>query len=518
VGTPALLLLWVAVYIQAMNEILSPQQMNECDRRAIAAGIKSTTLMENAGFAVTREIRKRFKKCPTAVLCGPGNNGGDGFVVARLLKRAGWPVRVFLIGSKGAFKSDARTMAAKWKGNIEPYANFTTFIGGRSGVRLIVDAIYGAGLNREFPGAIADDMHGTGVPIVAIDVPSGVDGKSGQQRGASLIADLTVTFCRKKPAHVLEPGRRLCGELVVADIGVPDAIVEDMHIDLHENQKPALPILRSEMHKYKRGHAVVWSGPELATGASRLTAWAAARVGAGLTSLAGTPDALRIHATHVSSIMLKPCDGEKELGTLLQDQRVTTFCIGPAAGVGEKTKQLTLRSLQAGPPIVLDADALSSFVDDAPTLFAAIKSRPERPVVLTPHEGEFARLFKSLASDACAKHERAIEAANRSGAIVVLKGPDTIIAAPSGRAVINTNAPAKLATAGSGDVLAGLVAGLLAQNMDPFGATCAAVWLHGDAANRINRRNIVAEDLIDAIGLQTETSVKKTKTHAIDPA
>lgn len=484
------------VHTVGMHEILTPRQMMDADALAVARGTPSLTLMENAGKAVVTEILKRFGKRAVAVICGPGNNGGDGFVVARLLAARNWPVSVFLVGDRKVLKGDAAKMAAKWKGSVGSFGDFEKSIGGRSGPKLVVDAIYGAGLNRDFPGSLADGIHGAGLPVVAIDVPSGVDGLTGQQRHCSVIADTTITFFRKKPAHVLQPGRRLCGEIVVADIGIDGDVADALPIRIYENLKPQLPVILGHFHKFNRGHAVIWSGPALSTGAARLTAMAAARSGAGITSIAGPRDALMVHASHVSSIMLRPVETFDQYTELLLDKRITAFCIGPAAGVGKDTRERVLHVLNIGMPVVLDADALTCFADESQSLFAAINAMPERAVVLTPHAGEFARLFPDLKGS---KIEKAQAAAARSGAIVVYKGPDTVVATRSGFASVNINAPPKLATAGSGDVLAGLVTGLLAQGMDEHSAACAAVWLHGDAANRIPCRSIIAEDLIEAL-------------------
>jgi ADP-dependent NAD(P)H-hydrate dehydratase / NAD(P)H-hydrate epimerase len=481
------------------SEILTPKQMYEADALAIAGGTPSHVLMEKAGRAVTDAILERYKKCNVAVICGPGNNGGDGFVVARLLAAKKWPVRVYLVGERKALTGDAAKMAAKWKGPVGTFKEFENRTGGRTVHALIIDAIYGAGLNRDFPGYLADGIHGAGVPVVAIDVPSGVDGNTGQQRHCSVIADLTVTFFRKKPAHVLQPGRRLCGEVIVADIGIADEVADALPIRIYENGQPDLPNLLVDTHKFRRGHAVIWSGPELATGASRLAALAAARCGAGLTSIAGSRVALRIHAQHVTSIMLKPVESDDDLRLLLTDKRITAFCIGPATGVNNQTRKAVLRILKSGIETVLDADALTLFADDPEELFTTIKSQPDRAVIMTPHEGEFARLFSDLGNVSDSKVERTIAAAKRSGARIIFKGSDTVIANPNGFAKVNTNAQPKLATAGSGDVLAGIVTGLLAQGMDAFNAACAAVWLHGDAANRCQRRTLVAEDLIEEL-------------------
>jgi hydroxyethylthiazole kinase-like uncharacterized protein yjeF len=440
--------------------------MYQADALTIASGITETQLIENAGRTVAEEIARRYGARKTVVLCGPGNNGADGKVAARYLKQWGWPVTVSedIIGAE-----------------------------------LIIDALYGAGLNRDFPTALADRINNTGVPVIAIDVPSGLDGLTGQPRGACVKADLTITFFRKKPAHLLLPGRIICGEVVVADIGIPVTILPELKIQLWENTKPILPNFDSSTHKYKRGHAVIVSGAKFNTGASRLAAQAALKVGAGLVTIAGHADELLIHAAHTTALMLAQTETALALGILLNDRRRNAVCIGPAAGIGSDTGAKVRAILASGAATVLDADALTSFAQNPVELFVAIAERPDRPVILTPHEGEFARLFIDLADVSEAKHERAISAAIRSGAVIILKGADTVIASPDGRAAINSNAPPSLATAGSGDVLAGLATGLLAQGMPAFEAACAAVWLHGDAANRHGTWPLTAETLLDHV-------------------
>ena len=363
-------------------------------------------------------------------------------------------------------------------------------------VELIVDAIFGAGLSRDFPQELFEGMHDAFAPVVAIDVPSGMDGATGMTRGLSLMADLTVTFFRKKPGHVLYSGISMYGEIVVADIGIPEGVLEEIKPQTFENTRPEyLPEAETDQHKYSRGHAVIVSGGPLNTGAARLAAQAALKSGAGLVTLNGSRDALAVHAAHVTAIMLSDAD----LGVLMQDKRITALCIGPAAGIGAATRARVQVALASGAAVVLDADALTSFESDPDVLFRAIAANPQRPVVMTPHEGEFMRLFKDLTRQSDSKLERARKAAIRSGATIVLKGPDTVIAAPDGMAKINTNAPPSLATAGSGDVLAGIIAGLLAQWRASFDPVCAAVWLHGDAANRHGPRRLTAESLIEAL-------------------
>lgn len=449
----------------AMTELLTPAQMYQADALAIASGITEAQLIENAGRAVAEEITRRYGARKTVVLCGPGNNGADGKVAARYLQQWGWPI---------------------------------TMSDDIAGAELIIDALYGAGLSRDFPAELADKINSAGVPIIAIDIPSGLDGLTGQPRGASVKADLTITFFRKKPAHLLLPGRMLCGEVVVADIGIAESVLAEINPQLWENTKPILPDFDSSTYKYKRGHAVIVSGAKFNTGASRLAAQAALKIGAGLVTIAGHEDELLIHATHTTALMLAQTENALALGMLLNDKRRNAVCIGPAAGIGSETSAKVRAILASGAATVLDADALTSFAQNPAELFAAIAERPDRSVILTPHEGEFARLFSDLANVAEAKHERALKAAKRSGAIIILKGADTVIASPDGRAVINSNAPPSLATAGSGDVLAGLATGLLAQGMPAFEAACAAVWLHGDAATRCPR-SFIAEDLVQGI-------------------
>ncbi|MCK4275496.1 MAG: NAD(P)H-hydrate dehydratase, partial [Phycisphaerae bacterium] len=334
------------------------------------------------------------------------------------------------------------------------------------------DGLFGAGLARPIDGKLGDLIdaaNASGLPIVAIDVPSGIDGTTGEIRGHAIRALATVTFFRLKPGHLLQPGRLHCGPTRVVDIGIPQSVLAEIEPKTFANQ-PDLwlaeyPWPTVEGHKYLRGHALVASGPKDATGAARLAARGALRSGAGLVTVASPRDALEVNASQLTAVMVREVNDARGLSQLLADERKNAFLIGPGHGVGEETRAMVLAALKASPRVVLDADALTSFADDAKTLFTAIKARAA-PVVLTPHEGEFVRLFGDVPG--ASKVDRTRTAAARSGATVVLKGADTVIAAPSGEAAIDSAGTPWLATAGSGDVLGGMILGMLAQGMTGF--------------------------------------------------
>ncbi|HEV2189949.1 MAG TPA: NAD(P)H-hydrate dehydratase [Stellaceae bacterium] len=473
------------------HALLTPQQMGEADRLTVASGVSGIFLMENAGRAVADAASRRFALRPVAVLCGPGNNGGDGFVAARILAERGWPVRLALLGDRAALKGDAGAAAARWPGRVETLSRAML-----EGAGLVIDALFGAGLARPIEGVAADlilALNKQGIPVVAVDVPSGVDGASGQIRGVAPKAALTVTFFRRKPGHLLLPGRVCCGETIVAPIGIEPPVLGHIAPDTAVNH-PAwwsdrFPWPDPASHKYSRGHALI-AGGAVMTGAARLAARGAARVGTGLVTVAAPEAAFPIYASALTGVIVQPTAGLNDFEALLSDRRRNAALVGPGAGLGAETRDRVLAIFAASKATVIDADALSVFADDPATLLDAVRA----PCVMTPHEGEFARLFDTAGS----KLDRARRAAQQSGAVVLLKGPDTVIGAPDGRAAINENAPPTLATAGSGDVLAGIVLGLLAQGMPPFEAAAAAVWLHGEAAHRFGV-GLVAEDLIEAL-------------------
>lgn len=466
----------------ATSALLRVGQMAEADRFTVLGGVSATALMLAAGHAVVRQVVQRFRVCPVTVLCGPGNNGGDGLIVASELQTAGWPVRVATL--------DRRAPAMSWSGSVEPLSPDCI-----AGAELVIDALFGAGLNRAMDDAVVQLLAAVverNIPLLAVDVPSGLAGDTGESFGAAR-AHCTVTFTRKKPGHVLQPGRGLCGEVVVADLGTPAAALDKLDIDTWENGpelwRECMPRFDPTGNKFGRGHALI-SGGYPTTGAARLAARSAARAGAGLTTVAVPQIAWSVYATALTSIMVTPITREQDFTRLLADPRFTACLIGPGAGLSAATRVRALAVLRTGRATVLDADALTVFAERQSDLFAAIKG----PCVLTPHDGEFARLFSTEGD----KLTRARRAARNSGAIVVLKGADTVIASPDGRAIINSNAPPSLATAGAGDVLGGIMAGLLAQGMEPLLASAAAVWLHGAAAADFGP-GLLAEDLPDLL-------------------
>jgi NAD(P)H-hydrate epimerase len=472
--------------------VLSIAQMSASDRGAVAAGVPGQRLMENAGAAVADAITARFAAVPVIVLCGPGNNGGDGFVVARRLEQAGWAVRVALLGDRERLRGDAAGAAEAWSGGVIPAGPAAL-----AGAGLVVDALFGAGLTRPLEGAARDTIKAlrqSRLSVVAIDLPSGLHGDTGEILGDTAPARLTVTFHRPKIGHLLLPGRAVLGELVVSDIGIPDQVDRALDIRLWANGprlwRAHFPRRTASSHKYSQGHALVLGGGPSSSGAARLAARAALRVGAGAVTVLCPQAALEVYAAQLTAIMLAPFADDAAFGAQLADPRRTAILLGPGAGVGDALRGRVGLALGSGKACLLDADALTSFAGQPEQLFRQVRG----PCLLTPHEGEFARLFE-LDGD---KLTRARAAASQSGAIVLLKGADTVVAAPDGRAVIQPDAPSTLATAGSGDVLAGTALGLAAQGMPLFEAAAAAVWLHASAAAQCGE-GLIAEDLSEAL-------------------
>ena len=492
----------------AFPELLTPVEMSKADRFAISAGTPGIALMERAGLAVADEAARLTKsRGRIAVLCGPGGNGGDGFIAARLLALRGYAVEVGLLGRREALKGDPALAAARYPGPALDAAAVDL-----ASADCVVDALFGAGLARDIEGeakAVIERVNGfarAGGRVLAVDVPSGIDGETGKIRGVAVEASASVTFFRLKPGHLLLPGRTLSGAIRLADIGIPEAALAPIAPQAFVNAPAvwgeALPRPNAASHKYARGAVLVLSGAGHRTGAARLAARAALRAGAGIVTVASPPDAVAVNAAHLTAVMVAPFANAREFEALLADDRRRAIALGPGAGVGPTLRKLVAAALTRPAEkrtIVLDADALVSFAGEATRLAALIK-RGGHQAVQTPHEGEFARLFEGalhvrFEDD---KFTRARAAARLMGAVVLIKGADTVVAAPDGRATIGWDLPPWLATAGSGDVLSGLVAGLAAQEMPAFEAASAAVWLHG-ACGRAVGPGLIAEDLPEAL-------------------
>ena len=473
--------------------LLSVEEMRKAEAAAMAAGVSGAALMERAGAGLADVAMRAWPQRPVVVLCGPGNNGGDGFVVARKLAEAGWSVKVGLLGDQGVLQGDAKLMADLYEGEIGPATPAML-----DGAELIIDALFGTGVARPIDGAAAaliEAANAHPAPVLAVDIPSGVHADSGAIMGAAIQAARTVTFFQKKPGHVLFPGRALSGAVDVIEIGITPDHTKEIAPRTFENH-PALwgavfPRPNWQTHKYMRGHVMAVSGGPLETGAIRLAARGALRIGAGAVTVLASTVSAGVHAAHLTAIMLRTAESAGDIAAHLEvaERTPMTAVIGPAAGVGEATREKVIAVLKSKAAAILDADALTSFAQDPTTLFGMVRDGD----ILTPHMGEFARLFgeDALGND---KLAAARTAAEKAGAVVVLKGADTIIAAPDGRAAVNVNAPPDLATAGSGDVLAGFIAGLRAQGMPAFEAASAGVWFHG-ACGQAAGPGLTAEDL-----------------------
>jgi hydroxyethylthiazole kinase-like uncharacterized protein yjeF len=507
-------------------ELLTPAEMARADALTIAAGTPGYELMLRAGRNVASaavDFLKRREGRRVAVFCGPGNNGGDGYVAARILREQGFDVRIGALGDPRALRGDAAQAHVDWSGEVFSAEDLDP-----CEADLVIDALFGAGLSRPLGGCvlgIVRKINASGAPVLAVDVPSGMDGANGAIGSQCIKARETVTFFRLKPGHVLLPGRLACGKVILTQIGIDAGVLAAIQprtfLNAESLWRYKMPIPRVDGHKYGRGHLVVASGPATHTGAARLAARAGLRVGAGLVTVASPQDALAENAAHLTAIMLRDVQGAAPWRRLLADKRFSAVVLGPGFGMGEGTREVVAAILAQAAQnagrfgLVLDADALTSFSGQSARLASLIGGGVE--VVLTPHEGEFSRLFSKVNVEAEAtlqapssstltsasanqptdldyKIDRARAAARSVGAIIVYKGPDTVVAAPDGRACIARNAPPWLATAGSGDVLAGLVGGLLAQGMPAFEAASCAVWLHGEAATLFGP-GLIAEDL-----------------------
>jgi ADP-dependent NAD(P)H-hydrate dehydratase / NAD(P)H-hydrate epimerase len=483
-------------------DVLTTTEMERADRLTIAAGTPGFALMMSAGQAVAEAAMDLVEEGPIVVVAGRGNNGGDGFVAAAELAARGREVSIILLCERDSLQGDAALAARGWKYPVLPFN--PQAIGKPA---LIIDALFGAGLNRPVKGDPLDmieAINANGAPVLAVDLPSGINGTSGAVMGAAINAVETVTFFRRKPAHLLMPGRKHCGRVRVADIGIDPRVLEEIRPQTFENVpqtwQKSFPVPDIDGHKYARGHALVLSGEMASTGAARLAARGALRAGAGLVTVASPREALAVNAAALTAVMVRGFDTVVEFAELMNDRRLNAIVIGPGAGISERTRDFVHTALSAKRGLVLDADALTSFAEAPEKLFEQIKASEDAQVVLTPHEGEFPRLFSDISNKhpGRSKLERVRDAAQRADAVVLLKGPDTVVASPDGRAAIASNAPPWLATAGAGDVLAGMIAGMLAQGVPAFEAASIGVWMHGEAGREAGP-GLIAEDLSETL-------------------
>lgn len=469
------------------HAVLGPLQHRQLDSAALRSGALLSNLLWAAAQAVAAQVMLRWPHGRILVLCGKGLNGADGFLCAELLRRQGRQVDVLSFFPDEALSSPTAWAQEQCKSQRVKLCDLSL-----SSYQLLIDGLLGAGLNRPLDAqtcALLKRVEQAQLPVCAIDLPSGLNGQTGQVMGGALKADCTVSFERFKPAHALLPGRVYCGDILLSDVGLPasayDQVSVDTWINVPQVWSAFFPWPSLSSHKYCRGHALIIGGARL-SGASRLAARAAQRVGTGLVTLQVPASVWRVCAAALESVMVTPIEDD-----FAADPRVSALLCGPGAGLNDQTRLRVLHLLATGKPTVLDADALSVFKGRPQQLWCAI----EQTCVLTPHEGEFARLFDF---DMPGKLERARAAAIQCGAVVVLKGADTVIAAPDGRCCINVCAPPFLATAGSGDVLAGLITGLLAQGMPAFEAAAAAVWIHAQAA-LLHGPGLIPEDILAGV-------------------
>ena len=550
-----------------MTDILSAAEMRAVEQAAMSSGeVSGLELMERAGRGVVDAIFERWPDLASSshrarVLCGPGNNGGDGFVVARLLKEWGWEVEVSLLGAPGKLPSDAKTNLEKWRqlAGTEPdlrSGKADASLGTGPPPDLLVDALFGTGLCRPLGSPFNDELEqwrgfaaeggilevasrGRPFRVVSVDIPSGLCSDSGRVLGASIRADLTVTFHAPKRGHFLDRGMDLCGKLAVVSLGIDDraridganaASAPETGVRLAGAGVDPCRLRKVRGHKYDHGHVLVVSGGPGRTGAARLAARGALRIGAGLVTIACPATALAEVASQTTAVMCRVLDDAAGLSEALKDDRLAALCLGPGLGVGKEARALVLAALAAprsragrngasttpnggairseddrtgGRPVVLDADALTCFREDPEILFDAL----HESCVITPHAGEFGRLFPDIAErlatpanagPAYSKIDATCEAARRAGCTILFKGPDTVISDSSGRCVMNMSARERdapwLATAGSGDVLAGFITGLLARGFASLEAAEAATWMHTECAISFGP-GLVAEDM-----------------------
>jgi len=475
--------------------ILSCKNHKDLDKRTIKKFIPGYKLMENAGGVIFKIIKKKFKKKKKIkILCGPGNNGGDGFVVAKLLEENGFQdVELFCLVTKNKLKGDAKIAANNFNKNLKSFNDFKI-----SSNDLIIDGIFGSGLKRNISGNLKKIIEKINLKkpyCISIDTPSGINGDTGEIQGTALKSNDTITFTTKKPGHLLSPGSEYCGNVIVGDIGInlEKLSFKPRIFENHpDNWRSKFPWPNQKSHKYTRGFSLIICGEKM-TGASRLAARAAARIGCGLLCLGVPRKSFNIYSTENPIALIEIVDDKKDLNNLLKDKRINTILIGPGFGISKKKLELILKVVKEKKRlIVLDADALKNN-------FKKILLKNKTKIVITPHEGEFLQVLKDLnIKNKKNKFSIVIEFIKKTKINLILKGNKTLICSQDGKISINTNTSPFLATGGSGDVLAGMITGLISQGMDIFNACCASVWIHGEIG-RMKGPGLIAEDLPEMI-------------------
>ncbi len=468
-------------------EILTAAQMYGADKETCAKIMPEIQLMENAGFAAACALSRHFGKRPVTILCGSGNNGGDGFVTARILHGWGWPVEAVFAGDMRSMTDSTRLNARRWEGGTFPLSG-STLDRIRKRKAIVVDALFGIGLSRppEGPAAgLLNALNEAGIPCAALDIPSGIQADTGKILGTALRCVLTLTFARPKIGHFLYPGREYAGKTEVLPIGIPDESITRQNpcVFLNGPELFRIPAPSPYDHKYTRG-AVLIAGGRM-TGAARLAAAGARRAGAGWVKIVCPPETSSLYAAGAPGIIVEAAETAEAFAGTVNDPKIRAAVIGMGSGVTPETEARLEAAVRSGKPFVADADAL-----------AFVRGRDMTHGILTPHEGEFARFFSGI--EGSDKLSRALAAARETGGVIVLKGADTVIAAPDGRAAIDAETSFGLASAGSGDVLSGIIGAMLAKGLPPFEAACAGVWMHSQAGI-LAGQNLIAEDIAEAL-------------------
>jgi len=475
------------------SAIFLPEEMRRFERLNFTKK-QSYEFMERAGHEVFKLIENNFtKKQSVIVLCGPGNNGGDGFVVARYLMEEGYKVKVYTFANKDNYIGDALEALKNFKGVIKALSFFNL-----EKKALIVDALFGIGLKRKIKGRlkkIFQQIKKSNNPVVSVDIPSGISSSDGKILGSAIKATFTVTFHRKKAGHVLGDGKEFSGKLSVVDIGFSNKKMKNRYIE----NSPHLwvkyfPWKKISGHKYSRGRVVVHGGQKEFTGATILSAQAALRTGTGSVKIICSKNTLQIYSLKFPSVLKTEINNIYQLEKFLKKEKITSILIGPGAGSNKKVKEIVKLILRKVKYAVIDADALTCFKNDLKSLYNLL----DKNKIITPHLGEFHRIFPTIKKK-LNNVDKVLIATKLTKSNIVLKGSSTIIISYDKKIIINDHSSSELAVIGSGDVLSGLIVSLVGdKKMSPFLAGCAATWIHGDIAKKYGK-GLIAEDIVKGI-------------------